>query len=223
MLIGHYGAGFALKKFAPSLSLGVLFIAVQFVDILWATLVLLGVEKVKITPGFTAAVPLEAIYQPLSHSLVSSIILAAAAYLLIRLYSRGKAGGGRTALVLGAAVLSHFLLDLLVHATDLPLAGWDSYRLGFGLWNLPVVAYGLEWFLFIAGFALYFSYSGGKAASGRYAALIFGILMLALGVVSAFTPPAKSGEELALSLLMLYLIVAGIAFYVDWLMERRSN
>ncbi len=222
MLIGHYGAGFALKKLAPSLSLGVLFITVQFVDILWAVLVLLGVEKVKITPGFTAAVPLEALYQPLSHSLLSSFVLAALIYVLARLFIHGKAGGVRIALVLGVAVLSHFLLDLPVHASDLPLAGWDSYRLGFGLWNHPIAAYGLEWSIFIAGFVLYFSYSRGKAVIGRYAAVAFGILMLALGVFSAFAPPSKSGEELALSLLILYLVAAGLAFYVDRLMEQKA-
>lgn len=215
MLIGHYGAGFGLKRFAPGLSLGVIFLAVQIVDILWAVLVLTGIERVRITPGFTVAVPLESLYQPFSHSLASSIIIAVAAYLLFRLRAGGDANKAKTALVLGIAVFSHFLLDIPVHAPDLPLLGWDTYRLGFGLWNYPIAAYALEWCIYIAGLVLYLRFLKSQAGARKYTAAIFGILLLALGVFTSFAPPPKSGKELALSLLLIYLIAAVLAFYID--------
>ena len=58
MFIGHYGPSFACKAWKPVVPLWVLFVAVQLVDIVWAVLVLLGIEKVRIVPGITATNPL---------------------------------------------------------------------------------------------------------------------------------------------------------------------
>ena len=59
MYFGHYGIGLALKKFTKGISLGWLFLAVQFVDILAATFMILGIEIANIVPGFTAASSME--------------------------------------------------------------------------------------------------------------------------------------------------------------------
>ena len=45
MFVGHYAASLALKRFEKRASLGVLFLAVQLVDIVFFPLVLLGVES----------------------------------------------------------------------------------------------------------------------------------------------------------------------------------
>jgi hypothetical protein len=45
MFIGHFGLAFGAKKAAPAVSLGSLFLACQFADLLWPTLVLLGIER----------------------------------------------------------------------------------------------------------------------------------------------------------------------------------
>lgn len=215
MLLGHYGAGFALKKFAPKVSLGFIFLAVQLVDIIWAVLVIIGVEKVRIAPGFTAVVPMEILYQPFSHSLVSSIVLTAVVYLALRLTARQDACRARAAIVLALAVFSHFLLDLPVHTPDMPLLGWDSYRLGFGLWNHPVAYHVLEYTIYIAGLLIYLRSVRGRTGSRKYAAVIFGLALFALGVATSFTPTPKSSTEMAFSLLMIFLITGGIAFIVD--------
>jgi len=44
MFVGHYAASLALKSVNKNASLGILFLAVQFVDILFFPLVLLGIE-----------------------------------------------------------------------------------------------------------------------------------------------------------------------------------
>ena len=221
MLIGHYGAGFALKKFAPRVSLGFIFLAVQFVDIVWAVLVLVGIEKLRITPGFTATVPVEPLYQPFSHSLATSLILTIIIYLVIRITAWKESGRARSALVLAVAILSHFLLDLPVHTPDLPLLGWDSYKLGFGLWNNPAATHVLEWGIYLAGFLIYMRSIWRSAGIRKYFAALFGIALFALGMSTAFSPPPKSGEELAFSLLLVYIITAGIAFIVDSRQEER--
>ena len=71
MFIGHFGLAFGAKKAAPAVSLGALFLACQFADLLWPTLVLLGFERVEIEPGATAFTPLDFVSYPYSHSLVA--------------------------------------------------------------------------------------------------------------------------------------------------------
>ena len=51
MFIGHFGVGFGAKPAAPRVSLGTLLFAAQFVDLLWPTLLLLGLERVRIDPA----------------------------------------------------------------------------------------------------------------------------------------------------------------------------
>src|SRR5579863_2709956 len=71
MLIGHYALGLACKRLVPSISLGALFLACQWADLLWPTLVLAGVEHFTIRPGITAVTPLDFQYYPYSHSLLA--------------------------------------------------------------------------------------------------------------------------------------------------------
>lgn len=71
MFIGHFGVGFGAKRVAPRVSLGTLLLAAQFIDLLWPTLLLLGLERVRIAPGVTAATPLDFESYPISHSLIA--------------------------------------------------------------------------------------------------------------------------------------------------------
>ena len=77
MFIGHFALGYAAKRWAPRLSLAVLFAAAIFADLLWPVLVALGIEHVRIVPGITASTPLEFISYPYSHSLLTLILLGA--------------------------------------------------------------------------------------------------------------------------------------------------
>jgi hypothetical protein len=51
VFIGHFGASFGLKGAGKTISLGWLFFAAQYPDILWSILVSVGVEKASIVPG----------------------------------------------------------------------------------------------------------------------------------------------------------------------------
>ena len=48
MFVGHYSVAFAARSERNKIQLWVLFVAVQFLDSIWATLVLLGVEKLRL-------------------------------------------------------------------------------------------------------------------------------------------------------------------------------
>ena len=73
MFIGHYALAFGAKRIAPMMSLGTLFLACQFADLLWPTLLVLGLEAVEIDPGNTLVTPLNFVSYPYSHSLVALV------------------------------------------------------------------------------------------------------------------------------------------------------
>src|SRR5690242_20845998 len=118
MFVGHYGVSFAAKKAEPAIPLWVLFIAVQLLDVLWAPFVLLGIERVRIVPGFTATNPLDLYYMPYTHSLVAALLWSGAAALV---YGAVRPANTSTRLLVGLAVFSHWILDFIVHVRDLPL------------------------------------------------------------------------------------------------------
>jgi hypothetical protein len=73
MFVGHYGISFAAKRSAVGLPLWVWFIAVQWLDVVWSLLVLLGIEKLRIVPGFTQANALDLYYMPFASHIGCSI------------------------------------------------------------------------------------------------------------------------------------------------------
>jgi hypothetical protein len=117
MFVGHYGPSFAVKALDRSIPLWLLFIAVQFVDVLWGIFVLLGIEKVRIVPGITATNPLDLYYMPYTHSLVAATVWAGVAAIGYRFVPNLRSWGA--AFLVAAAVFSHWILDLLVHVPDL--------------------------------------------------------------------------------------------------------
>jgi hypothetical protein len=203
VLVGHYGVSFAAKKSAASIPLWVLFIAVQFLDVAWAPLVLLGVEKVRIVPGITASNPLDLYYMPYTHSLVAALLWSAGAFVIYR-FTRSR-DGTTAAVVVAAAVFSHWVLDFLVHRPDLPLYD-DTIKVGLGLWNLPVIAFALEATLLFGGMWLYFR-SGVKR---RAAIATFCLFMLAVQAYIFFGPPPVSDKAAAATAIMAYIVFAAV-------------
>jgi membrane-bound metal-dependent hydrolase YbcI (DUF457 family) len=130
MYAGHFAMGLALKAREPNAPTWGLLVGTGLLDILFGPLVLLGVERVTMTPGAAPGFSLD--YIDWSHSLVSSLAWS----VLFALLFRGL--GGRVALVMGFAVFSHFLLDLPMHPRDMALWPGSHTHLGFGLWHTPV-------------------------------------------------------------------------------------
>jgi membrane-bound metal-dependent hydrolase YbcI (DUF457 family) len=216
MFIGHYGPSFAVKAWKRTIPLWVLFLAVQLVDILWSIFVILGIEKVRIVPGITATNPLDLYYMPYTHSLLGSVVwsvIAAAAYQLF-----ARRDGWFAAFIVGAAVFSHWILDLLVHRPDLPLYD-DTYKVGLGLWNYPALAFGLEIALLFGGIILYLRATTPKDAIGRYGMVIFGLAIVAIQAYVFFGPPPVSDKAAAATALVLYFVFAAIVY---WLERKRS-
>ncbi len=151
MFVGHYGVGFAAKAAARKPSLGSCFLAAQFPDLLWPTLVLLGVERVAIKPGVTAVTPLDFVYYPFSHGLATTVLWGALGGLAFYLLRRDVRG----ALVLAGAVVSHWVLDAVVHRPDLPLTPGGGTVVGAGLWFSVWATLVVELLVFATGVWLY--------------------------------------------------------------------
>jgi len=148
MLCGHYSAAFALKAVHPSARLVHLFFAVQAADVAFFLLVLIGVEKLAVHPDRRGPLAMELVHLPWSHSLVSTAAVGAALVLGAWAARRAKLG-----LVLAAAFVSHWFLDLPVHLSDLPLDLGGNVRAGLELWRWPLLSFGLEAALLIAAHA----------------------------------------------------------------------
>jgi len=210
MFIGHFGVGFGAKAAAPRTSLGTLFLAAQFVDLLWPTTLLLGLEHVAVVPGITLVTPLDFTDYPITHSLLAVVVWAAlfaGVYFLAKRYRIG-------AVVCGLAVISHWVLDLLVHRPDLPLAPGGSTRLGLGLWNSVPATLALEIGIFSLGL---FFYLRSTRAVDRTGSVALWLLVGFLGLVYAgnvFGPPPPSATAIAWAGQSQWLLVAW-AYWID--------
>lgn len=210
MFIGHYAIALAAKKAAPKASLGELVLAAQFIDFLWPIFLLLGVEHVRIDPGNTAFTPLDFYYYPISHSLLAVLVWAtsfALVYFFIRHDKRG-------AIVLGACVLSHWLLDALTHRPDLPLAPGGATRVGLGLWNHFAASVVIEGAFFVVGLFLYTRTTVAKDRRGRFA--FWGLIIFLGGIwlANMFSPPPPSVTAIAVAALALGFTVPW-AYWID--------
>jgi len=189
----------------------VLFLAVQFLDVLWAPFVLLGIEKVRIVPGFTKTNPLDLYYMPYTHGLPGAIgwsVLAAFLYQGIARPARRQ-----SSMLVGLAVFSHWTLDFVVHRPDLPLYD-NSAKVGLGLWNYPALAFGTEAALLFGG--MWLCLRGRARSAGT---IVFGLVMLAIQAYIFFGPPPTSDRSMAWTALGAYAV---FALVIWWLQDRRA-
>jgi membrane-bound metal-dependent hydrolase YbcI (DUF457 family) len=218
MFVGHYGVSFAGKKPAPRLSLAVLFLAVQLLDILFALFVLLGIEKLRIVHGYTAYNPYDLYWMPYTHSFLGALLWSAATALVTLVAARHLRSRDRriAAGVLGAAVFSHFLLDVPMHTRDMPL-GFDSSspKIGLGLWNHPVAAVAAELLVLAAGLAVYQKTTRPKSRGYGIASTVFAVALALIAVATPLMPDPPSDRAFAVQALAMYGILAAAAGVID--------
>jgi len=213
MFVGHYAASLALKKFEKRASLGVLFLAVQFVDILFFPFVLLGIERMNIVENFTQSTHFELEYMPYTHSLLAFAVWSIAAYAVFRwVVVKNRA----VAAVVALAVFSHWLFDLFVHTPDLPLWSDTTAKLGFGLWNNAIGTYALEAGLLLLALWLYLRSTSASTTVGKYGMVVFVGFLLLVNVFNIFAPPMVDTKfGLTVFALTSYFLFAAVAFWLD--------
>jgi hypothetical protein len=153
---GHFGIAFAVKPLAPKAPLLVLLAASEALDLLSLSFIATGIEDVGVSStnlkqGLEVLVPASVSWSHgLFMSIVWSIVFAVIAFLIWR--------DKRTSGIIGLVVFSHWVLDFIVHAPDLPIFFDGSTRLGLGLWTSGpglIASIILELFLLAAGITIY--------------------------------------------------------------------
>lgn len=213
MFAGHIGAALAIGRTERGVNVGVFIAAAFLLDIVLWILVLLGLESVTIPADFAHTHQAQFVF-PYSHGLLASVAWSALAGVVgFVAYSRRRTNR-RAAVLIGAAVLSHWILDALVHRPELPLAGYNSLSVGFGLWNFMPLALTLEAVILVGG--LYLFVSGAKPTRGRsiaLAALCFVVMTFtALGMTLAPAPP--SATAMAASSLGTVILVCALGCWL---------
>ncbi len=185
---------FAAKKAAPHTSLGTLFLTAGWLDLLSPLLLIVGLEHFTFTVGATAVSAQSFSDYPLTHSLVATLVFASlgATVYFARTRNRGAA------LVIAAAVLSHWVIDVGSHRRGMPLWPWHGgTHVGLGLWRHPSIAVAVESALFVAAFALYLHVTREKDRVGRWGAAAFALFLAAVFAATLASPPPPNAGVLA--------------------------
>jgi hypothetical protein len=220
MFVGHYSVAFAAKSEKNKIPLWVLFIAVQFLDYIWATLVLLGVEKLRVIKGFTAGSMLDSYFHPYSHSLPTALIWSAIAALVYKAIWRAKASNS-AAVVVGLAVFSHWVLDFIAHPRDLPLYD-DTMKVGLGMWNYRDPEFALEIALLAAGIVLYLA-RNVMPAIRRKVVIAFGIALVVVQIGDTYVPRTPlTDKATAMGVWIFYTLFVVAAFLLEKIGSRRQ-
>jgi hypothetical protein len=207
MFLGHYAVALAAKRAAPATSLGTLFLASVFIDLLWPALLLTGIERARVDAHITGLSPLVFEHYPVSHSLLMVIVWG----LMLGGIHFAVASERRGAVVIAVLVVSHWGLDALAHRPDLLLVPGGEARIGLGLWNVPWGSVLFELSLFACGLLLYLRSTEGQR---RWPLWALCTLLLLIYVGDLFGPPPPSITAVAwVGLAQWLLVVAG--WWVD--------
>jgi len=218
MFVGHYSVAFAVKSEQNKIPLWVLFVAVQFLDYIWATFVLFGIEKLRVIKGFTAGSMLDAYYMPYSHSLIAAIVWSAVAGAIYKAVWDGKTSN---AVLVGLAVFSHWILDFIAHPRDLAIYD-NTWKVGLGFWNYRGLEFGLEVALLAGGIILYLARNAVSAVRKK-AVIGFGLALTLVQIGDTFVPRTPlSDRATALGVWIFYTLFVGFAFLLEKIGSRRQ-
>jgi hypothetical protein len=214
MLAGHLAVALAAKRVEPRLPLAATIAAAFWLDLLWPVLLLAGLESVRIDPGNTAFTNLAFDSYPWTHSLLAVIGWSLVASLAWRGAARTTRGGA----VLGALVLSHWILDYVTHRPDLPL--WPGGPLvGLRLWDSIPGTILVEGGLLAVGAVIYARGTTPRSPTGTWAFIGLVLLVATLWITQPWSPPPPNPTAVALGALMLWLLIP----WARWIETQRPS
>jgi membrane-bound metal-dependent hydrolase YbcI (DUF457 family) len=221
MFVGHYSVAFAARSEKNKIPLWVLFIAVQFLDYIWATLVLLDIEKLRVLKGFTAGSMLDSYFHPYSHSLPTALIWSAIAALVYKAIWRTKASKS-AAMIVGVAVVSHWILDFIAHPRDLPLYD-NTMKVGLGMWNYRGPEFALEIALLGVGIIIYLA-RNVMPVIRRKAVVLFGVFLVIIQIGDTYVPRTPlSDRGTVVGVWIFYTLFVVMAFFLEKIGRKKAN
>jgi len=210
MFIGHFAVALSAKKPAPAIKLGTLFIAAQFLDLLWPVFLLFGLEHARIVPGDTAFTPFDFYDYPISHSLLTSIGWS---FLFGGLYYF-KRRTWKESIILCFAVFSHWLLDFFTHRPDLPIGPGMTTVLGLGLWNSVPGTIIIESLMFIIGIFFYLRSTSARDRIGSYAFWGLILFLIISYIANIISPPPPNMQAVTYAGFAQWIFIAW-AYWID--------
>jgi membrane-bound metal-dependent hydrolase YbcI (DUF457 family) len=213
MGVGHVAVALGASRAASRMNVGWLVFAAFLSDFLLGIFASLGLEHAY-TPENYANRHYLLFDFPYSHGLLPVILWATLfGFLISRAY---KSQDKRIWFVVGVVVLSHFVLDGLVHVAGLPIIGRDSPKFGLGLWNHMPLELSLETLMALIGVAIY--WRAGESTNSRlsrYGMALFVVLVTAMtwSQLSLKTPPPE--RQLQISWILVPIIFAAIPYALD--------
>jgi hypothetical protein len=212
MLAGHFAIGLFAKRTEPGLSLGTLFFAALFADVLAFTLVAAGIERFRIATDVprNRLIGENIVY---SHSLLMDVLwgaMLAVAYFLWRRHARG-------AWILFAAVVSHWLLDFISHRPDMRIGPGIPGAFGLGLWSSIPATLLVEGGLWLVAIIVYVRATRANQRSGTYAFGTGIVILTLLWLANITAPPSQGGSAVgsALPSLVFFGCAIGWAYWMD--------
>jgi hypothetical protein len=224
MFVGHYSVAFAAKSDKNKIPLWVLFVAVQFLDYIWATLVLLGIENLRVIKGFTAGSMLDSYFHPYSHSLITAILWSCVAAIVYKPICSwlGFVYTKSAALIIGVAVFSHWILDLIAHPRDLAIYD-NTWKVGFGLWNYRDPEFALEIGLLGAGILLYLT-RNVMPTIRKGAVIAFGAAFVVIQIGDTYVPRNPlTARQTVIGVWIFYTLFVAVAFLIEKIGDRRQT
>jgi membrane-bound metal-dependent hydrolase YbcI (DUF457 family) len=171
MFPGHFAAGLMIKAVEPRAPTLGLMLGVGVLDLVFGVGVALGIEG----GGFSHFIT------PWSHSLLMalawSILYAACFY----------RGGRGVAMAMFAAVLSHWVLDLVSHAPDMQLWPHSTVELGYGHLFGGLGGW-LEAGVSAAGVLAYIRYARRPEFAGRKWSVVASVIAICYGLEVLVVP-----------------------------------
>jgi len=186
--------------------------------------VLLGIEKLRIIKGFTAGSMNDSYFHPYSHSLPTALLWSVAAALGYKPLCRwlGYYYTKSAALVIGIAVFSHWILDLIAHPRDLPFYD-NRAKVGFGLWNYRDPEFALEIALLATGIILYLV-RNVMPTMRKAAVIVFGLILIIVQIGDTYVPRTPlTDNETVLGVWIFYTLFVVIALSVERIRSRSQR
>ena len=211
MFVGHFAVGLAAKPIAPRVSLAILILSAVLADALWIAFFTAGLERVVIEPGIMATNSLNLVSVPFSHGLVMDVVWAV---VLGGIYF-GARRDSRGAWMIVAVVLSHWILDVVSHRPDMPLAPGIDLRFGLGLYNSRMATFLVEGTLWFTALVVYVRATRPRGRSGVYGFWLTIAILTALWLVSLRGDPPPSLFVLAVFNVILVVVILAWSAWMD--------
>ncbi len=209
MILGQVGMALLAKKLEPKLSLGWLFCAALWLDLIWPFFLLIGVESMDIDSSIQGVWPVRMDDIAYSHSLIMACVwggLVGAGY-----YLRRRRGFG--AVVLAGLVVVHWGVDMVFHRHDLPVFPWGGWPVGWGVWDSTNLTIAIQFAMLGVGIMGYMWTVRSEYLRVKPQFWFAMVVIAGLGLGAMITTP-QSQEEVIDAGLVLWLMIP-LGFWID--------